>query len=343
MEVQFLHRIRNGLEETRSRLAFWLQNTPFDKKSVFLGPMSEGAVRHRLETIDQTIAKVESGTIGKCEVCHGEVEPGLLEVDYTACVCLEHFSDEERSHLQKELELAQSIQRMLLPQEAPQIPGIEVAAYSRPSQIVGGDYFDFVQFENGRFGLIIADVAGHGVSSSLLVASVQALLRSLAPQSASVAELIGQIHKLMIHNIRYATFVSFFIGAYDTAARTLTYCNAGHPPQLVVRNAATAEDEVVQLHPTGAAIGLVEEAEFAEKTVALQPGDAVVLYTDGVTEAANDRQQMFGRQHLAELAKQLMPGSAFDMVQGIRKDLELFSQGRPLADDTTIVAGKITA
>lgn len=341
MQSQLIERIHRGLVETRNNLAAWLQNTPADRKSTFLGPMPEQSVRKRLEAIDQTISRAECNTLGKCEVCHEDVDPGLLEVDYTACVCLGHLSDEERLHLQNELELAQTIQRTMLPQQDPQIPGMDVAAYSRPSQIVGGDYFDFVRFDNGSHGLIIADVAGHGVSSSLLVASVQPLLRSLAPRCASPADLISQIHKLMIHNIRYATFISFFIGAYDPAARTLTYCNAGHPPQLVVRNGRGPTGQVVELFPTGAAVGLVEEAPFGEKSVGLQPGDTLVMYTDGVTEATNKQDQQFGRQHLAKLAGQGSTGSALEVLRDIRQGLEAFSQGRPFADDTTIVVGRI--
>jgi hypothetical protein len=152
-----------------------------DKKVVLLGPSTEQSVRTRLDVIDDTISKADSKTLGKCEVCHEDVEPELLEVDYTARVCLEHLSKEERRNLQNELELAQDVQKMLLPQEVPNIPGLEIAAFSRPAQIVGGDYFDFIDFSNGLHGLAIADVAGHGVSASLHMASIQALLRTLVP------------------------------------------------------------------------------------------------------------------------------------------------------------------
>jgi hypothetical protein len=108
-----------------------------------------------LDVIDDAISKADSGTFGKCEVCHEDVEPELLEVDYTARVCLEHLSKEERHHLESELELAKDVQKMLLPQEVPNIPGLEIAAFSRPAQIVGADYFDFIDFSNGFHGLAI--------------------------------------------------------------------------------------------------------------------------------------------------------------------------------------------
>jgi RNA polymerase-binding transcription factor DksA len=267
MEALVLQRMRKSLLQKRDSLTEWLHATPLEKKEVLLGPSTEQSVRTRLEVIDGTISKADSKTLGKCEVCHEDVEPELLEVDYTACVCLEHLSKEERRNLENELELAQEVQKMLLPQEVPNIPGLEIAAFSRPAQIVGGDYFDFIDFSNGLHGLAVADVAGHGVSASLHMASIQALLRTLVPVNQSPAEVMRQIHKLFIHNIRFETFVTFFIGAFDSLTKTLTFSNAGHLPPLVLHKNQSNNESVEMLQPTGAAIGLVEEAEYAEKTI----------------------------------------------------------------------------
>ncbi len=263
MEALTLERMREGLLQKRDRLTEWLQATPLGKKEVLLGPLSEQSVHCCLDVIDDAISKADSKTLGKCEVCHEDVETELLEVDYTACVCLEHLSKEERRNLESELELAQDVQKMLLPQEVPNIPGLEIAAFSRPAQIVGGDYFDFIDFSNGYHGLAIADVAGHGVSASLHMASIQALLRTLVPINKSPAEVMRQVHKLFIHNIHFETFVTFFIGAFDSSKRTLTFSNAGHQPPLVLHKSKSKKECVEMSRPTGAAIGLVEEAEFA--------------------------------------------------------------------------------
>jgi sigma-B regulation protein RsbU (phosphoserine phosphatase) len=237
--------------------------------------------------------------------------------------------------------LAQDVQKTLLPQEVPKIPGLEIAAFSRPAQIVGGDYFDFVDFSNGLHGLAIADVAGHGVSASLHMASIQALLLTLVPVNKSPAEVMGQLHKLFIHNIRFETFVTFFIGAFDSSTKTLTFSNAGHLPPLVLRNNKSKKESVEMLRPTGAAIGLVEEAEFAEKTIDLQEGDLLVLYTDGVTETMNTENQEFGRKRLEALIRQVERLPVKEVIQKIRLSLEEFSEGKPLADDTTIVVNRI--
>jgi sigma-B regulation protein RsbU (phosphoserine phosphatase) len=341
MEALLLERIRNGLLQKQDNLTEWLHATPLGKKKVLLGPLTEQSVHARLDVIDDAISKAESKTLGKCEVCHEVVETELLEVDYTACVCIEHLSKEERRQLESELELAQDVQKTLLPQEVPKIPGLEIAAFSRPAQIVGGDYFDFVDFSNGLHGLAIADVAGHGVSASLHMASIQALLRTLVPVNKSPAEVMGQLHKLFIHNIRFETFVTFFIGAFDSSTKTLTFSNAGHLPPLVLRNNKSKKESIEKLRPTGAAIGLVEEAEFAEKTIELQKEDLLVLYTDGVTEAVNLQNQEFGRERLIKLSQQVKYAPVKQVVHEIRQGLDEFSAGKPLADDTTIVICKI--
>ena len=341
MQAPILESIRKNLFEKRDRINEWLQATPLGKKDVLLGPSTEQAVHFRLDAIDDAISKADSRTLGKCEVCQGEVETELLEIDYSARVCIEHFSKEERRNLESELELAQNVQKMLLPQAAPDIPGLEIAAYSRPAQIVGGDYFDFIEFKNGFHGLAIADVAGHGVSASLHMASIQALLRTLVPVNKSPAEVMRQVHKLFIHNIRFDTFVTFFIGAFDPSTNKLTYCNAGHQPPLIYGKTSSNEETVVMLMPTGAAIGLVEEAKFGEKTIDLQDGDLIVLYTDGITEAINSDNQEFGRERLETLVRQVRHLPVKEIIQKIRLGLEEFSEGNRLSDDITIVIGRI--
>ncbi len=341
MEALVLEQMRKGLLQKRKSLIEWLRATPLGKKKVLLGPSTEQSVRTRLDVIDDTISKADLRTLGKCDVCHGEIETELLEVDYTASVCIEHLSEQERRNLESELELAQEVQKTLLPQEVPSIPGIEIAAFSRPAQIVGGDYFDFIDFSNGFHGLAIADVAGHGVSASLHMASIQALLRTLVPVNKSPAEVMRQVHKLFIHNIRFETFVTFFIGAFDSSTKTLTFCNAGHLPPLILRRTTSKEGNLVMLHPTGAAIGLIEAAEFGENTIKLENGDLLVLYTDGVTEAMDLQNQEFGRERLAALSRQVNTLPVKEIVQEIKQAIEEFSEGKPLADDTTLVVCRI--
>jgi sigma-B regulation protein RsbU (phosphoserine phosphatase) len=337
MEPILLERIRDNLVKKREGLAAWLRATPPDGKEVALGPAAEGSLEAHMQILEDAIQKTEEGSLGECEVCHESVEPELLEMDYTACVCITHFSEQEIRNLENELELAQEVQRMLLPQEVPDIPGVEIAAFTRPAQIVGGDYFDFLDFDDRRQGIAIADVAGHGVAAGLHMASVQSLLRALIPGITSPAEVAEKLNRLFIHNINYTTFVSFFVGSLDVKRKTLIYCNAGHNPPLLLRE--SQQDE--WLSPTGPAVGLVEEAAYKEESLSLGSGDVLLLYTDGVTEAINPQSQEFGAERLRELVRQDAHLPAQELIQHLRIGLEAFTEGKPPDDDLTIVLCKI--
>lgn len=339
MQVKIFDRFLRSLNETRTNLSNWLTAAPENEKQTRLGPADDQAVHQRLGIIDDCIEKAQTNTLGLCQVCHGFVDTELLEMDYTASICLDHFSEQERRQLEYELELAQSVQRALLPQQGPDIPGLEVAAYSRPAQIIGGDYFDFIRFRSGAHGIAIADVAGHGMSASLPMASVQTLLRALAPAHDAPAEVVQQIHQLFHHNIRFTTFVTLFLGAYDPQTRRLTYCSAGHNHPLVVP-AGNAQEAGIWLEPTGPAIGLVEDFPYANAEIQLGPGDVLVIYTDGITEAFDHQREMFGRQRLHSLIRQHVHMPAREIVALVRREVETFTGGTPLEDDATLLVLK---
>lgn len=341
METSVFTRIRENLLATRHNLTGWLRTSSVHDRQTHLGPANEEAVKTHLHVLETTIVKAENQTLGVCQVCHGYVDPEHLEMDYTACVCIDHFSGEERRQLEADLELSQKVQKALLPQRLPHIPGLELAVFSRPAQIVGGDYFDFFHFADGSHGLAIADVAGHGMSASLLMASVQTALLTLAPTTNSPAEVLNHLNRFFLHNVHLTTFVTLFLARFDPARRTLTYSNAGHNPPLLYHAQANGGEPVAWLAPTAAAIGLIEEFEPGLETVTLAQGDLLLLYTDGVTEAINPAEEQFGKERLAALAGQAAGSPARVVVQALRQGLQEFIQGQPLADDTTIVVGKL--
>jgi len=174
------------------------------------------------------------------------------------------------------------------------------------------------------------------------MASIQAMLRAIVPLNHSPAEVVGQMHKLFIHNIRFTTFVTFFIGAFNPTTKMFTYCNAGHNPPMVLQKHKSGKGPIVWLNPTGAAIGLVEEAEFGEKTLSLHEGDLLAMYTDGVTEAVDPQNEEFGSERLVATIERLYQSPPKEVVRGIREGLEDFGGGKPLADDTTVVVCRIT-
>jgi sigma-B regulation protein RsbU (phosphoserine phosphatase) len=342
METPLLERIRTDLIEKRDGLTEWLRITPSDEKGILLGPSTEQGVHAHLGLIDNSITKAETGTLGQCEVCQESDESNRVEFDYTSCVCITHFSEEEVRLLENELELAQGVQKQLLPQELPNIPNMEIAAFSRPAQIIGGDYFDFSEFESGNHCLSIADVAGHGVSASLNMASIQAILRAIVPMNHSPADVVRKINKMVLHNVRFTTYVTFFIGAFDPATKKFNYCNAGHNPPMVLRARENGKESIAWLNSTGAAIGLVEGAEFGEKTFDFHEGDLLVMYTDGVTEVMNTEKEEFGNERLAAIINRFHQSSPKEVIRGIRDGLEYFSGGERLSDDITVVVCRFT-
>jgi len=386
MDVTTFQHFRENLLKKRKFLTDWLSTTPVENKSTRLGPADEQQFTTHLSLLDEAIEKTSTQTLGLCTVCHDYIGSELLEMDYTCCVCLDHLSPDEARQLESELELAQTVQRSLLPQHPPQIPGLEMdytccvcldhlspdearqleselelaqtvqrsllpqhppqipglemAAFSRPAQIVGGDYFDFLNFNDGSHGLAIADVAGHGVSASLQMASLQTALHTLVPASDSPAAVVQRINHLYQHNINFSSFVTLFLGMLDFNARTLTYCNAGHNPPLVFHPNGHPTDGTTWLEPTGPAIGLVEGSDFQAQSIPLLPGDILLLYTDGVTEATNQQREQFGAQRLAAFVEDEWQQPARELTRALRASLEAFSVGQPLADDTTIVVCK---
>jgi sigma-B regulation protein RsbU (phosphoserine phosphatase) len=343
MSADVIEQVRESISQKRVNVAEWLYSTPPPRQQVCLGPADKEAVQAHLQVLDATMEKASSGTLGVCTVCHGRVETELLEMDYTANVCLDDLSAEEARSLESELELAKSVQQSLMPQQVPEMPGLEVAAFSRPAQIIGGDYFDFVRFRDGAYGMAIADVAGHGISASLHVASVQTLLRALVVGGDSPADVASRMHHLLIHNVHFSTFVTLFLGAFDPATQVFTYCNAGHNPPLVVRDGDDGGGSLSWLWPTGVAIGLVEEFTFKDGAMRLQSGDLLVLYTDGITEALGSGGQLFGRDELARVVRGKRDSSPKELIRFIRQKLEEFTSGQPVADDTTLIVCRVTA
>ena len=326
--------IQNGLQQKQANLYHWVEATPEQKQIIQLGTLDESVVEEHLQVIAASLEKIEAETLGICEVCHEAVDDALLQMDYTATVCLGHFSEEELRQLESELELSQVVQRALLPQQVPVIEGLNIAAFSRPAQIVSGDYFDFVDFKDGTHGFVIADVSGHGVSAGMLMTSLQTAFHMLVPETNSPLDVLKRINKLYIHNISFTTFVTVFLGKFDPRTRTLTYANAGHNSAYLYR---TSTKEEIWLHPSGPAIGLIEGFDTHSADVRLEAGDILLLYTDGVTEAENSQGASLGDQGLAKIIRQNTDATPEQLIQKVLRALKDFTEGSPLVDDVTLV------
>jgi len=342
MDEKAFGRIRDSVLEQSQNIQEWIDTTPPDEKQIRLGPLNETAVHEHLEVLQTAATKAQEQTLGICTVCNDYVESSRLEVDYTASVCIDHYTDEQRRRLEKELELSKRVQQALLPQSIPDIPGLEVAAFSQPARIVGGDYFDFFQFADGSSGFVIADVMGKGVAASLLMASLQASLRILVTQEVAPSEVVKRLNHLFVHNINLTKFVTLFLARHDKEANVLHYCNAGHNPPLHFTGTQNGKPPTMKLvNSTSPAIGLVEEFRCDSSEIKLSAGDRLLLYTDGVTEANNRAEDEFGVERLAEVASQNSGSSPADLIAAIRRALRDHTNGQPPEDDTTILAVRV--
>lgn len=338
MAPDIFQRIQIGLDEKRSNVTEFLETASEVEKDICLCE-DDCRIDDHFQVIGECLEMIESNTLGICEVCHGVVDHALLEMDYTAHVCLDHYSDQDRRRLESELQLSQVVQRALMPRRAPQIPGVEIAAFSRPADIIGGDYFDFFKYRDGSHGLVIADVSGHGVSAGMLMSSLQTAIQTMAPDAGSPAEILERINRFYIHNINFTTFVTVFLGRYDPEDGTLTYVNSGHnPPAVFCRESGT----IHWLTRTAPAIGLAEHYRPGTETVRLSAGDILLLYTDGLTEAINHQMEQFGQQRLAEFVRGAAGLSANEMLQTVRDGITVHRGGVRLSDDLTLVALKVS-
>ena len=244
-----------------------------------------------------------------------------------------------REILNRELQIARDVQERLLPRQAPQIPGLDVAGLCVPAREVGGDSFDYLALPGGEWALAIGDVAGKGVSASLLMASLQASVRGLAADGiADLPELMARLNRLMYEATPSNRFATFLIGVFNPATRRMRLCGAGHNPALRLARGGAPE----WLRPRGVALGLVKEARYTQMELTLAPGDLLLFYTDGVTEAMNPASGQFGEDRLAEWAK-LRAGSdsATVLARDLVRQVQTFAGEAPQHDDITIIAMRV--
>ena len=239
-----------------------------------------------------------------------------------------------RQVMNRELQIAREVQERLLPGHTPAIPGLDVAGLCVPAREVGGDSFDYLALPNGEWGLAIGDVAGKGVSASLLMASLQASVRGLAAEGiADLPALMTRLNRLMYDATPSNRFATFMLGVFDSATRRMRLCGAGHNPALLLRAGLVPQ----WLRPKGVALGLVKQAKFSQMEITLAPGDLLLFYTDGVTEAMNPAGEQFGEERLAEWAASVSNLSSLALARDLVARVTSFAGEAPQHDDITII------
>ncbi len=243
----------------------------------------------------------------------------------------------DRRRLEKELAIAREIQLSFLPRSAPQLPGFDIAGTSRSHDEVGGDYFDFIQVSDSRVGLAIADVSGKGIPAALLMAGFRMSLLAEIRNDFAIRAVMRKVGTLLFESTERDRFVTAFYGVLDYRNRVLIFSNAGHDPPLLVRANGTAESLV----EGGVALGVLADARYEERPIALHPGDVLVLYTDGVSEAPAPDGQMFGRGRLEDAIRGLAARSGEEILQGIVAAVLEWTGERGPTDDLTLMVVKV--
>lgn len=248
----------------------------------------------------------------------------------------------EKGRMEREMQMARKVQSGLLPQSIPQIEGWEFATLWKPARQVGGDYYDFIPVRGGKTGLVIADVTDKGLGAALFMASTRSVLRASVPMAASPAEGIRSANALISDESRDVLFVTLLYAQIDPAEGTFTYVNAGHNPPLLFHQ-KDGPGSLSLLEVSGMALGVDEEASYEQYEVQLQPGDFVLLYTDGVTDAQGADGVEYGLERLKRVVMENSSTSPDQLLSAIQAEIENFTGGAAPFDDLTMIAARKTA
>ncbi|MCK7515732.1 MAG: SpoIIE family protein phosphatase [Desulfobacterales bacterium] len=245
---------------------------------------------------------------------------------------------------QTALSLAREIQQNLLPQSSPQLEGIEMAGGTAYCDETGGDYFDYLtdsHSERDQLGVVVGDVAGHGISAALIMASVRALLHQQVQEHSSFATILSSINRQLYRDTRDSgMFMTLFCAWIDACGRTIRWVRAGHDPALTYDPRTRSFGE---LNGAGVALGVLENVAFTEHTATLVPGQILLFMTDGLWEARNSSGQVFGKERLRELVRQNASASAREIRETILSAVEEFCRPLKPEDDITLVVAKLSA
>lgn len=235
------------------------------------------------------------------------------------------------AQLEKQIRIAATVQRRLLPKDPPRVEGIELASMYVPCYELGGDFFDFIPFPDENVGIVVADVSGKGVPASLIMASVRSALRAQVDNLYYLYEVMGRLNLMLARDTDPGEFVTLFYGVVDARTRRLTYCSAGHPPAFLRR-----DGQVHELDSLNMVLGVNPDEQFQQSILELQPGDAILLYTDGLFDAVNFQGERFGIQRIRE-ALSRGGDTAGSIVHSILWDMRKFVGLTKPADDVTMV------
>ncbi len=246
--------------------------------------------------------------------------------------------ERQKQAMEKEIHAARNVQMSLLPQSAPKVEGYEIAGKSLPAQVVSGDYFDFIPIDNNRMAICVGDVTGKGLPAALLMANLQAILRSEMMLRATPKRSMQRSNKLLFQSTTSDKFVTLFYCVLDTATHRCMFSNAGHEHPLLL----SSRRPPVKLMTGGTVLGIMGDMVYEEETVSFDVGDALVIYSDGVTEAMNPSREQYGPERLEQCLLKNRETSPSEMIDALVRSVRSFTGDEPQTDDMTVVIAKRT-
>jgi sigma-B regulation protein RsbU (phosphoserine phosphatase) len=230
----------------------------------------------------------------------------------------------EKQRMEEELNIARDLQMSMLPSTCPEIKGFKIAASSTPAREVGGDFYDFIEMGEGRAGMVIADVTGKSVSGALVMSSSRSVFRMLSEEELTVSESMMRANRRLKKDVKAGMFVALLFAVFNSLDRTLTLCSAG-------------QTQPIHMSATTGMAALVDDSEYEETQLKLEPGDKVVLYTDGIVEAMNEQEEIFGFDRLVEVIQAAKAMSAEALLKDILDKVSEFAGGAAQHDDLTVI------
>ncbi|HEY6969465.1 MAG TPA: SpoIIE family protein phosphatase [Candidatus Angelobacter sp.] len=284
-----------------------------------------------LEEVDKALERVEVGTYGLCEACNGAVETERLLTDPLARFCLDCLKPAEQRALEQDLQLAARIQLGLLPRQDLIAGSWKTSYHYEPAGLVSGDYCDLLHYGNHLY-FMVGDVSGKGVAASMLMANLHAMFRVLIPTGLPLAELVERANHIFSGSTLPTQYATLIIGKADEYGN-VEICNGGHVYPLHL-----GKNEVKVIESTGLPVGLFHDQKFTTTTLRLAPGDAIVAYTDGVSEAENPDGTQYADSYLQELLRACHTLGSREIIDRCMKEVMAFRAGSPKVDDQTILA-----
>lgn len=335
MQVSELEHFRDLLIERQQHIKDWLNKaSPVHESDI-------DKIKSLMGEITNALEKIKQDSFGDCDVCHGEIEKYRLEIQPVTQICLDCISKEEKTVLEEDLFLASKVHRALLPQEIPKIEGYDLSVRSLAARSIGGDYYDFLNSpDRNAPRIVIADTMGKGLPAGLLMSNFQGILRILSSEIPSLSELVTKSNQWICRNIPVTKFISLFcfsLETTDTEKTIFRYVNAGHCPPIIRRKDGTVE----WLKVTGGVLGVHDQFEYDELECSLYPGDYILLYTDGVTEAMNKDEEFYEEDRLCDFVCNHKSSRLEDIIDDLITDIQNFSGSQQFQDDiTTIILKK---